>query len=314
MLIFIHLMGILVENLGNIMKRQKASSVHYDQWGFGNQQSILVRYLFLVVTTAVTAAVAAQCLSPVLLFNPVFSMMTFILSLVAVLAYVVVGYKKRERATVKDFVLSFAKYELALGVCCGVMLSSTLVSIVMISPAALTYAMSTIANLFLGFGLFFAAGKTLSRNQVSYIQGMGAMMLLFGLIGGLIIGGLFVITGLTGVAILPYIVEISYAVSIALVLLGDLYVILSRQGDDEQAPMVAVLSVFVNTIDLAVSLAKAYILREKSKRSDNRLSSEGIKQVAIGSVCVAGLGCLLYNAFKGDLVPDKNNRSECFSH
>lgn len=279
-----------------------------------DRTSIGLRYVTLIISASLAALLSLTLLPYAVIFSPLFQILSAVVFLVALVLYCFRGHVAQGRANSNDFIKNFGMHEITLGMTLGVMLSAELVLISVIAPHALMYAFMTTLMVFVSLGVFTAITRIKKTNEageeVARVQGVGAVVLLLALIGGFVIGGGFVLFGVTGVSILPYIAEMCLAGFAALALLGNIFQIMSGQEDvnllggklDLNSPMISALVVFMNTADLFLSLARAIMFREKSKQSGDKVSPTAARNFIIGGACIAGMFGLIYAVYKGDDV------------
>lgn len=281
-----------------------------------DRASIGLRYITLIVSSSIAAVLSLTVLPYAVVFSPLFQILSAAVFLVALVLYCVRGTVAQRRANSDDFIKNLGMHEVLLGITLGVMLSAELTLISVIAPYALMYAFMTTLMVFVSLGVFAAITRIKRKNdagdEVARVQGVGAVVLLLALIGGFVIGGGFVLFGITGVSILPYIAEMCLAGFAALALLGNIFQVISGREDvnllggklDLESPMLSALVVFMNTADLFVSLARAFMFKEKSKQSRDRVKPETARNFVIGGACIAGMCGLIYAVYKGDDILD----------
>jgi hypothetical protein len=279
--------------------------------------SVAYRYVGMVLAFALSVLIASSFLPYAVVLNPIFQMLMWVAAIVSIFIYVARSMKEQTRASKDKFLHEKGFYELLVGGTLGLALAGELIISAAIAPGAILFAATTVVALFTSILAYVAINKMLLpshdlEREISATQKAGSGLLFLTFIVGLPVVALLVVSGIAGVSLFPFLLEITLAGVFGLMLLGNIYTVLHKQevvilGSRYQDvtvknnPMYCAIMLFANTIDLFRALVQAYMhLNNSTKDSDKvKISWKDVINTLLGVSIVVGVFYLICRAFQG---------------
>ena len=280
--------------------------------------SVAYRYMGMVVAFALSAFIAASFLPYAVVLNPIFQLCMWVAAVLSIFVYVMRSVQERTRATKDRFLQEKGFYEILVGGTVGLAVAAELIISAAVAPGAILFAATTVIALFTSMVAYVAVNKMLlsSRelgHEVSATQKAGSGLLFLGFIFGLPVVALLIVSGIAGVSLLPFLLEITLAGVFGLMLLGNVYTVLHKQEvviwgrrqsiTVEDNPMYCAILLFTNTLDLFRALVQAYMHLSNSRKDSDKvkISWKDVLNTLLGVTIVVGVFYLIYRAFQGTL-------------
>jgi len=299
--------------IGDLPTYSKANPVSFIR-------SVALRYFAMSSSFGLGALAAIILLPTAVLFNPLFAIGMFVLTILACIKYIQMAFYKKSWADVNDFFMSSAMPEIVIGLSFGMMCAKLLVVAEIIAPGAVILSAATVFGIVLSsvayvlFDRLFNGGESIKEAN----KNVPGYLLTF-LIVGLFVAFISTIAGITGVAIMPFITEIFIIGCLSLSLLNDLHSIIANQNVKvlvwdggafvwkareivvEDNPAYCALLLFSRTVDIFITAINIMILASKLNDKDSNQDRiwEKIINLVITCGVLFGMYHLIQHVFNG---------------